>query len=483
MTNVIKINHRLSEIIEEKRDLFINVSDKIWEYAETRFEEYQSAELLCQTLENEGFQVERGVGGIKTAFIGSYGSGKPVVAILGEYDALASLSQKSGVANEDPISEGGNGHGCGHNLLGSGSLAAAVALRHFMEEKGISGTVRYYGCPGEEGGSGKTFMAREGLFNDVDFALCWHPSPNNALMATSSLANYQIYYKFKGKSAHAAAAPHLGRSALDAVELMNVGVNYLREHIIQEARVHYAITNTGGISPNVVQPDASVLYLIRAPKTNQVQEIYERICKIAKGAALMTGTEVEIIFDKACSNLIPNNTLETVMYKNFKELGTPVFNKKEMQLAEQIRETLTEQEKNSEAVIMMDEEGEALLAQLKDKALSDVIFPYNPSMSTKVMSGSTDVGDVSWIVPTAQCSTACHARGTQAHTWQWVTTGATSIGHKGMLHAGKVMAATAVEVMQNPEIIEKAKRELKEKLGEECYICPIPKDVVPSPLR
>lgn len=460
---------QIADMIEQKRDSFIKVSDRIWELAETRFEEYQSAELLAQTLEAEGFQVERGVGGIKTAFIGSFGSGSPVVAILGEFDALSGMSQKKGQAKEEPEVPGANGHGCGHNLLGTASLAAAVAVKQYMEENNMSGTVRYYGCPGEEGGSGKAFMARAGLFDDVDFALCWHPMGYNSIMAVESLANYQVYFKFKGKSAHAAASPHLGRSALDAVELMNIGVNYLREHIITDARVHYAITNSGGLSPNVVQAYAEVLYLVRAPKVDQVQEIYERVCKIAKGAALMTETEVEIVFDKACSNLVQNKTLEEVMYKNFQELGVPVHDEAELELAKAMRATLSAQDKATAE------------RQSPDAPDPDMVTWLNPyTGSTIPLNGSTDVGDVSWIAPTAQCTTACFINGSTLHSWQWVSLGATSMAHKGMLHAGKVMAATAVDMLQNPELIAKAKAELKARLGDKTYVCPIPEGVMPS---
>ncbi|WP_312114934.1 M20 family metallopeptidase [Brevibacillus reuszeri] len=460
---------QIAEMIENKRDSFIKVSDRIWEFAETRFEEYQSAELLAQTLESEGFQVERGVGGIQTAFIGSFGSGSPVVAILGEFDALSGMSQKKGQAKEEPLVPGANGHGCGHNLLGTASLAAAVAVKQYMEENNMSGTVRYYGCPGEEGGSGKTFMARAGLFEDVDFALCWHPMGYNSIMAIESLANYQVYFKFRGKSAHAAASPHLGRSALDAVELMNVGVNYLREHIITDARVHYAITNSGGLSPNVVQPYAEVLYLVRAPKVAQVQEIYERVCKIAKGAALMTETEVEIVFDKACSNVVQNETIEQVMYKNFQDLGVPVHDEEELKLAKSVRATLTEQERQT---------AERLSADTLDPDMVSWINPYTGA--TIPLNGSTDVGDVSWITPTAQCTTACFINGSTLHSWQWVTLGATSMAHKGMLHAGKVMASTAIDMLKNPELIEKAKAELKQRLGKTTYVNPIPEGVMPS---
>ncbi|WGV60946.1 M20 family metallopeptidase [Brevibacillus brevis] len=460
---------RIAEMIEKKRDAFIKVSDQIWAFAETRFEEYQSAELLAQTLEGEGFKVERGVGGIKTAFIGSFGSGNPVVAILGEFDALSGMSQKKGQTKEEPLVAGANGHGCGHNLLGTASLAAAVAVKEYMEENNMEGTVRYYGCPGEEGGSGKAFMARAGLFDDVDFALCWHPMGYNSIMSTDSLANYQIYFKFKGKSAHAAASPHLGRSALDAVELMNVGVNYLREHIIPEARVHYAITNSGGLSPNVVQPKAEVLYLIRAPKVDQVQEIYERVCKISQGAALMTETDVEIVFDKACSNLVQNKLLEEVMYKNFQELGVPMHDEAELQLAKEMRATLSKQELATSE------------KQSSDMPAPDMVTWLNPYDGAKIpLNGSTDVGDVSWITPTAQCTTACYVNGSTLHSWQWVSLGATSMAHKGMLHAGKVMASTAIDMLKKPKLIEQAKAELKQRLGGQKYVCPIPEGVMPS---
>ncbi len=462
----------ISQIIEEKRNLLITASDKIWEYAETRFEEFQSSELLCTTLEQEGFTVERGVGGIETAFIGSFGSGKPVVAFLGEFDALSGLSQRAGSADRIPVVNGGNGHGCGHNLLGTGALAAAIALRYYMEQHQIPGTIRYYGCPGEEGGSGKTFMAREGLFNDIDFCLTWHPGYANEVTTGTSLANYQVYYKFRGVSSHAASSPHLGRSALDAVELMNIGVNYLREHIIPEARVHYAITNAGGSSPNVVQAEASVLYLIRAPRIAQVDEIYQRVCNIARGAALMTETQVEIVFDKACSNLVPNHTLEKIAHKNFTALGIPEYNDEEKALAESIQASLSEEEKNS----VRDR-------AIKGKALSDRIRPLEADFVPKSMGGSTDVGDVSWITPTVQCSTSCWVVGTPAHTWQVVSIGATSIAHKAMLHAGKVMAATAVEVIENPHIIEEARAELQEYLSDDAYVCPIPAGVKPSAAR
>ncbi|MFF2175936.1 M20 family metallopeptidase [Lysinibacillus sp. NPDC058147] len=470
-------NHqRICDIIEEKREQLIRVSDCIWEYAETKFEEFRSAELICKTLEEEGFKVERGVAGLETAFIGHYGNGGPVIAILGEYDALPGLSQVRGQATQSPIEKSGNGHGCGHNLLGTGALAAAIAVRQYMKENQLQGTVRYYGCPAEEGGSGKTIMVSEGLFDDVDIAISWHPYPFNAVASVTNVANYQVAFKFKGKAAHASSSPHLGRSALDALELMNVGVNFLREHIIPEARIHYAITNSGGLAPNVVQAEAEVLYLVRAPKLEQVEEIYQRVCKVAKGAAMMTETEMEIQFNKGCSNLIPNKTLAAVMYQNFLKVGVPIFNEEEKAFASEIRNTMPESDKLS--IFRMLSQlpvPKELLQQIKEQEISSILMPYVDK--TFNMTGSTDVGDVSWNVPTVQCATNCFAMGTQLHTWQVVAQGGTSIGHKGMLHAGKVMATTAIDILLQPQIIEKAKVELKDQLGGAIYNPPIPKNI------
>ncbi|SKC45637.1 M20 family metallopeptidase [Maledivibacter halophilus] len=476
---------RILEVIDQKKDIFTEISDKIWEYAETRFEEFKSVELLSKALEDEGFDVKREIADIPTAVKGCYGSGYPVIGILGEYDALSGLSQKSGISEEAPVIAGGNGHGCGHNILGAASLLAAVAIKDYIVENNIEGTICFYGCPGEEGGSGKTFMAREGVFEDIDVAITWHPGTYNGIMNVNTLANYQVYYKFHGKSSHAAAAPHLGRSALDAVELMNVGVNYLREHIIPEARIHYAVTNTGGTSPNVVQAQAEVIYLIRAPKVSEVDEIYKRVCDIAKGAAMMTGTKCDIIFDKACSNYIPNNTIEKLMYENYKELGTFDFDEKEIKFAREIRATLSDSDKNNDLQmakkLMGEKSTSEILKELERKDLCDIILPYSDSSNVNI--GSTDVGDVSWIVPTAQVFAACYALGTPAHSWQMVAQGASSLAHKGLVTAGKVMAMTALDILTNPKIIENAKKELKEKLDGETYICPIPKGVKLSPIK
>lgn len=460
----------ISGTIEHKKELLTRVSDQIWELAETRYEEERSAELFAQVLEQEGFEVKRAAGGIPTAVVGSFGSGQPVIGILGEYDALFGLSQEKGFSRKQPLVEGGNGHGCGHNLLGTGALAAAIGVRQYLLDHGLPGTVRFYGCPAEEGGGGKGLMVKRGLFEGVDAAITWHPGPASYINSATLLATRQVYFQFKGRSAHAAAAPHLGRSALDGVELTNMGVNYLREHMESDCRIHYAITNTGGISPNVVQAEAEVLYKLRVPRSEQLAELYERVVSIAQGAALMTGTELVIIPDSGSSELIMNRTLEQVAYRVFQEIGVPDFDAAELEFASQIRTTLTEQEKLDE-----------LPAGLEGKALSDRLEVYSPH--DHLVMGSSDLGDVSWQMPSVQCYVASMALGTPLHTWQVVSQGAVSSAHKAMLHAGKLMGLTTLELFLRPEVLEQARAEHRQKLAGRTYICPIADEVVPGPAK
>jgi aminobenzoyl-glutamate utilization protein B len=456
-------------------------SDKIWDYAETAFEEFQSSELIKNILSERGFDVESGTGGIDTAFCATFGEGGPVVGILAEYDALSGLSQKAGLAVRDAATPGGNGHGCGHNLFAGASLGAAIAVREYLASNKLRGTVKLFGCPGEEGGSGKAFMAREGVFDVLDAAFAWHPMSVNAILDMSLLANYQVLYKFTGVASHAASAPDKGRSALDAVELMNVGVNFLREHVIQEARIHYAITNSGGFSPNVVQPHAEVLYLIRAPRTSQVEEIYRRVNKIAQGAALMTETDLEIQFIKACSNVVPNKTLSKVLHDNLTIQELPVYTADELKFAGEIAKTspgaasadLNRYLKSHPADLR------ECIKRLEGKPMCDIVLPFYHDDPDQILAGSSDVGDVSWIAPTAQVVTACYALGTPEHSWQLVSQGRTSVGHKGMLLAARVMAGGAVDLFESPEIIERAKAELRDRLDGETYRSAIPADVKP----
>ena len=470
---VVKVDEIVRHV-DAKRDAFVALADEIWRLAEIRFNERKSVAAHIGALEEEGFRVTRNVGGMDTAFVAESGAGGPVIGFLGEYDGLAGLSQEAGVAQPETATPGAVGHGCGHNLLGAGAALAAVALRNHLMSTGTKGTVRFYGCPAEEGGSGKTFMARAGAFDDLDAAVSWHPGCFASVMSRSSLANFQVYWRFTGRASHAAGAPHLGRSALDAVELMNIGVNFLREHMPSSARVHYSITDAGGISPNVVQPRAEVLYLIRAPEVGAARRLFDRVRKIADGAALMTETRVEMEIDKACSNIIPNMALAEAMYENLKRVGPVPFDAADVAFAGAIRKTLTP-----------DDIAHSIEMYGAPEAASEPLYgapvPLDPT--PRLIGGSTDVGDVSWIIPTVQLWGACFAVGTPGHSWQLVAQGMAPAAHKGMVHASKVMAATALDAIRDPELLRRAKTELKERVGSGGYTCPIPDEVVPPPLR
>lgn len=479
-----KIYQFVDDIITSRRDDFCAIADDIWDHPETRFQEFWSAARLADALETEGFQLTRHAGGIPNAFIASYGEGKPVIALLGEFDALAGLSQQAHSAEPTSATPGENGHGCGHNLLGTAAFAAAVAAKQWLQQQGGAGTLRFYGCPGEEGGSGKTFMVREGLFDDIDAALTWHPEAWAGMFSTSTLANIQAAWRFTGTAAHAANSPHLGRSALDAVTLMTTGSNFLNEHIIEKARVHYAITDTGGVSPNVVQAQAEVLYLIRAPEMADVQQIFARIEKIAQGAALMTETSVSCRFEKACSSYLPNRTLEAAMYQAVCHYGTPQWSDEERAFAADIRATLGVNDINNSLKNIAGtsgEEGKAFARRHHDTVLIDEVAPW--AATENVLAGSTDVGDVSWKAPVAQCFSPCFAIGTPLHSWQLVSQGRTSIAHKGMLLAGKILGATTIRLFSDRPLLEASQQELAQVLAVTPYQCPIPRDVVPSILK
>lgn len=472
--------NRICQIIEEKQTIFTAVSNQIWDYAETRFDLPKSADALCAALERQGFRVERGCGGMDSAFVATYGSGKPVIGILAEYDALPGLSQEAGVPQKKPIAPGGSGHGCGHNALGAGALAGAVGIAAYMSEAGIPGTIKLFGCPAEESGSGKAFMARDGVFDGLDAILTWHPMTETMIWGSSSLANYQVYFKFNGVSAHAAASPQHGRSALDAAELMSVGVNYLREHVVQEARIHYAYIDAGGVAPNVVQPTAKVLYFIRAPRSAQVREIFKRVVDVAEGAAKMTGTTMELEWDSACAEYIVNERLAKAMYANMQRLGNIEFGQDEYELAKQYTDGL---DKTSAAAYrgklhaLFPGKTDDEIKALADKSLLNELAAYR--LTGAAMPGSTDVGDASWQAPTAQLLAACYPAGTVPHSWQYVSCGKSSFTHKGLLYAGKVIAMTALDLLEIPQLVEEAKSEYNRRTASEKYSCPIPADVKP----
>lgn len=452
------------KILDEKQSELIAAANYIWEHPETAFIEYNSAAYLCAFLEKEGFQVTRNLAQIPTAFSASFGHGKPVIGILGEFDALNALSQAAGKTTYCPT-DLKNGHGCGHNLLAAGSLGAAIAVKSFLEQTGCEGTIIYFGCPGEEGGSGKAFMARDGIFHGLDAALTWHPDETTGIRGKTSLANCQIAYRFEGTASHASLQPHLGRSALDAAELMNIGTNFLREHIIDEARIHYSFIDAGGFSPNVVQSHAEVLYLIRAPKNDQVQDLHNRVDDIANGAALMTGTTVTPIFIKACSNTLLNHTLQTVLYEKMEQIGVPSITTEDIAFASKMAvEGLSKFPK----------------ADAQHPIHADLI-PYTGQI--EIGYGSTDVGDVSWICPTAQIKAATHAYGTPNHSWQQTAQGKAPLAHKMMLYVAKSMAAAAAELISSPVLLQQAQKEHQQLLSaSNGYQCPIPEGVQPLPV-
>ncbi len=463
--------------IEEKKDLVCHVADQIWEYAELSLQEFRSAALYCDVLRQEGFAVEQGICGIETAFSAAYGSGRPVIGILAEYDALSGLSQAGGSAVQQELVPGGTGHGCGHNLLGAGALAAALGVKHYLQTTGKPGTVVLYGCPGEEGGAAKAFMARENIWRGLDAALTWHPDECNEVATGSTNACIQVQYTFHGVAAHAAGCPERGRSALDAVELMNTGVQYLREHMDSRARIHYAITDAGGRSPNVVQAKASVLYMVRSDKVKKALELQARVDKIAEGAALMTETTCERKFIDGLAETIPNHALEAVLYRNFEQTGVPAYTQAETEFAEKIAASYDA----AGHLPGTGSEDSAYAAQvqtlLHGGAMNDVLLPLYQGEA--FCPGSTDVGDVSWECPTAQLHVAAWPNGCPGHSWQNVSCAKSDTGRKAALYAGKVLCGAAIDLMESPEILQTAQAEFRQRTAAG-YSCPIPPDAVPT---
>ena len=425
--------------IEQRGSAYFDMARQIWEWAEVGYQETRSSALLQQALAGEGFEVSAGVAGIPTAFIAEYGMGAPTIGILAEFDALPGISQDA-VAERKPLAAGAAGHACGHHLFGAASVGAAVAVKEFLTQRGGSGTIRVYGTPAEEGGAGKVYMVREGLFDDVDAVLHWHPSDRTDASPMTNLANRSAKFRFHGRSTHAAGAPDRGRSALDGVEAMNHMVNLMREHVPQETRIHYVITH-GGLAPNVVPDFAEVYYYVRNPSAAVLQEIFPRLIKAAEGAALGTGTTMDYEIIHGIHSVLPNKVLSKTMHANLQELGGVHYSESELAFARAIRATLNDPD--------------------LDLGSQETIQPFAPKSDMT----STDVGDVSYAVPTAGFDGATWVPGTAAHSWQAVAAGGMSIGGKGLTLAAKALAMTAVDLYEQPALLKAARAEFDERRG------------------
>jgi aminobenzoyl-glutamate utilization protein B len=446
---VSKLSFGQQEIVQELNQNFKNyttISDKIWQYAEPGFLENKTSELLMDELKKAGFDIKKGIGEMNTAFIASYGSGYPTIGILAEMDALPGLSQEA-VPFRKPRESGAYGHACGHNLFGVGSVAAAIATKNWMQKANIKGTIRLIGTPAEEGaGGGKTYLVKEGVFKDIDVVLHWHPGDNNNASPNSSLAYRVANFSFSGLAAHASASPEKGRSALDAVEAMNHMVNLMREHISPETRIHYVIKN-GGLTSNIVPDYAMVEYTVRNPTAKGLEETWQRVMKTAEAAALGTETKMSFEIMAGLYNLLPNDILAKEMQNSLEKVGGIKYTTEETDFAEKIRLTV-----NSQSLVPVS------TAQEVKPYVSGLSFP-----------ASTDVGDVSWVVPTAGLSTATWVPGVPAHSWQAVACNGMSIGHKGMMNAAQTIALTAQNLFKNTSLIEKSKEELYQRRGSKVF--------------
>ena len=432
----------LQSSIQNHKNQFEKVALDLWDLAEMGYQETESVNILSSELKKEGFTITKGVAGIPTAFIAEYSNGGPVIGILGEYDALPGLAQSKSPFKEVIDNTTGAGQACGHHLFGAASAWAAVTIKEWLVKNNIKGTIRFYGTPAEEGGSGKVYLVRAGLFDDVDAVLHWHPDDNNAANSSTNNSNKSAKFTFKGIAAHAAGSPDEGRSALDGVESMNMMVNMMREHIPQSSRIHYVITK-GGLAPNVVPDLAQVYYYVRHPEMKRVEELFNRVATIAEAAAM--GTETSMTYEVMHGNysLLPNEILQKLVHQKLSELGGIKYSKKEEEYAKELYKSFINPD--------------------RDIGSQENVRPYKKSHSY----GSTDVGDVSWNVPTAGMRIASWVPGTPAHSWQAVSSGGTSIGLKGAELAAKTLSATIIELFENPQLIKEANDELNARVGED----------------
>jgi aminobenzoyl-glutamate utilization protein B len=451
------------EHVETQRQNILDVNQAIWEFAEVGLEEHKSSQLLVRKLKAAGFAVKTGISKMPTAFVASYGSGKPIIGILAEYDALPSLSQKVS-PDRDPVKAGAPGHACGHSGLGSGAFGAVLAAKAAMQKHKLPGTIRLYGTPAEETVIGKVYMTLDGQFDDLDVCLHWHPSSKNRAFAGTSKALVSVKFRFGGVAAHASGTPHSGRSALDAVELMNTGVNFMREHVKEDARFHYVITD-GGAAPNVVPATATVWYFVRADRHEDVESYYKWVLDIAKGAALMTQTKLSVQLDTDCHELIPNLPLAEVLQANLEAVGAPKFTEQEKRFARRLQQPLIDQF-GTDFPLALDESVHAL------------------KRTPERTKGSTDVGDISWHVPTSGINTTCMIAQTPGHSWQDVASIASTVGQKGIVYGAKVLSAATVQLLQQPQTVAEARAAWNERMKQRKYTTLIPQgQVAPRKIR
>ncbi|MCY4539450.1 MAG: amidohydrolase [Chloroflexi bacterium] len=462
--------------VDQQGEELCYIAKEIWDHPQIALEETFASQLLAEKLAADGFDISWGAGGMPTAFVAEWGEGAPLIGFLGEYDALPGLSQELS-SEKSPLHPGGPGHGCGHNLFGTACMASAMALKTVMQQGGIKGRIRFYGCPAEETLVGKTFMARDGVFDDLDAAISWHPGDSNITWNGSSLAMNSFRVNFYGVAAHAGGSPWLGRSALDGVMLMDAGVNYMREHVPPESRIHSVVTS-GGQAPNVVPAFAQVWYFVRAPHREQVEEMYRWMSDIAKGAALMSGTRHEIEFLTGCYEILPNDVMSDLLYEKMAEIDDMRFSDQEREFAKALQESFPEGSvKRGFDWAQISSSAQLESADIDDP-LWERVLPHSPT--PPLLGGSTEVADVSWITPTGQITTTCWPLGTPGHSWQTVASSGSSIGNKGMIFAAKTMALAGFDLVTKPELLAEAKAEFERARAGRAYVSPLPPEATPK---
>ncbi len=461
------------ESLKDYEERVLELSDQLWEFAEPAFEEFQSAEAICRFLETEGFEVERGIAGLPTAFKGSYGSGHPVIGILGEYDALFDLGQEAGKASPHPTG-GRCGHGCGHHELAASTLAGTLIAKRYLQENSVSGTVIYFGCPAEEGGAGKAYMVREGVFDGVDIALSDHPAGSNAVRTGTTCASVRYEYTFHGVRSHPATQPENGRSAFDALELFNIGINFLREHMKQQNFIHYAVTFAGGDAPNIIPDLAKGVYVVRSTSLAEARELARRMDLCAQGAAIATETTYEKTLLSAGNHLLSCGTVEKVLYQNFAAAELPVYTREDEEFGRRIFESNPRFAAALDICCQFGRVWESEFREWQDAHPETVFNRFLPTYAhtRDLVAGATDLAEVSWKLPTASIFFVTAPKKVSVHTWQFTAFGKTDCAHQGVLMAGRVLGGAAIDFFADPALVEEAWRDFRKNLPGE-YISPV----------